>query len=67
MNKFVEGQQVWLCVSMLGISHRVKGIVASVDADRYRVFRFDHRQAIDIPLSGRQGTDESFIWMEERY
>lgn len=65
--KFVEGQQVWLCASMFGILQRTKGIVAGVYDDRYRVFRMDHRQHVDFPLSGRQGTDEGSAWLENRF
>lgn len=67
MAKFVEGQQVWLCASMCGILQRVKGIVTSVERDRYRVFRGDHRQYVDFPLSGKQGAGASSAWLEERF
>lgn len=65
-DKFVEGQQVWLCVNACGIFQRVKGIISGVHPDRYVVFRFDHRQSIDFPIAGKQGVGEGSAWLENR-
>lgn len=64
--RFVECQQVWICVSMFGIFQRVKGIISGVYHDRYSVYRSDHRQYIDFPLSGKQGEGEGAAWLEPR-
>lgn len=64
--RFVEGQQVWICVSMFGIFQRVKGIVSSVSDGGYSVFRLDHRQCIRFDANGKNGIGDGAAWLEPR-